>query len=71
MEDGAVLRRDALDRIRHIPAIAVQGASDCICPPTTAYELHAGWPEMQLRLVQGAGHSQYDPDITRDPSAFL
>ncbi len=37
-----------------------------MCPPTTAYELHLRWPELQLRLVPGAGHSMYDPAITHE-----
>lgn len=52
--------------MRHIPCIAVHGAADYVCPPTTAYELHQAWPEMELRLVPGAGHSMYDPAITHE-----
>lgn len=33
-------------------------------PPGTAFELHEAWPEMELVLVAGAGHSMYDPPIT-------
>ena len=50
----------------HLPAIAVQGTADTICPPATAYDLHAAWPELELRLVSGAGHSHYDPDIQHE-----
>ena len=49
-----------------LPAIAVQGTADTICPPATAYDLHAAWPELELRLVSGAGHSHYDPDIQHE-----
>lgn len=52
--------------LRHIPTIAVQGQMDMVCPPTTALELHAVWPEMQLRFVPGAGHSMYDTAITHE-----
>ncbi|KAJ8604432.1 hypothetical protein CTAYLR_000883 [Chrysophaeum taylorii] len=57
---------DNLDKIRHIPAIAVQGGADFICPPTTAIDLAAAWPELELRLVPGGGHSQYDPRIRHE-----
>ena len=42
-----------------IRCIAVQGGNDLICPPSTAYELHQVWPEMELRVVSGGGHSMY------------
>ncbi|KAJ1457456.1 Alpha/Beta hydrolase protein [Pelagophyceae sp. CCMP2097] len=64
LEDGALLLGSSA--LRHIPAIAVQGGADTICPPATAFELHRYWPELELRLVTGAGHSQYDPDITHE-----
>lgn len=62
-ETTAPLSPPNLARIRHIPAIAVQGENDTICPPTTAVELKAAWPDLELNLIPGAGHSQYDPDI--------
>lgn len=46
------------------PCIAVQGARDPICPPSTALELHRVWPQMRLRIIGDAGHSMYDPGIT-------
>ena len=42
----------------------MQGAADLICPPGTVLDLQEAWPEMRLVLVQGAGHSMYDPKIT-------
>lgn len=66
MEDGLLLRADRIQRIHHIPCIAIQGASDLICPPVTAYDLHTAWPEMRLKVVKGAGHSMYDPRITSE-----
>ena len=55
-----------IDKIRDIPCIAVQGAADPICPPRTAYDLHKAWPELELVLVAGGGHSQYDPDVQHE-----
>ena len=61
LEDDELL--SAVPSFRHIPCIAVQGANDLICPPATAYELHAAWPEMELRIVPGGGHSMYDAGL--------
>jgi proline iminopeptidase len=55
-----------VDAVRHIPCIAVQGQADLVCPPTTAVELSAAWPEAEVRLVPRAGHSMYDPPITHE-----
>jgi pimeloyl-ACP methyl ester carboxylesterase len=57
---------DHIDRVRHIPCIAVQGQWDLVCPPTTAVEVGQAWPEMELRLVPRAGHSMYDPAVTHE-----
>jgi pimeloyl-ACP methyl ester carboxylesterase len=64
LSEGQLLASDNIDKIRHIPCVAVQGAADLICPPGTALDLQEAWPEMRLVLVQGAGHSMYDPKIT-------
>ncbi|KAK9849778.1 hypothetical protein WJX84_008817 [Apatococcus fuscideae] len=61
LEDTPLL--EGLDSIRHIPCIAVQGRLDFVCPPRTAYDLHLAWPEMELLIVPGAGHSMYNPGI--------
>lgn len=53
-----------IDRIRHIPAVIVQGRYDVVCPPTTAWDLHLAWPEADFQLIQNAGHSAFDPPIT-------
>ncbi len=52
-----------VDRIRHIPAVIVQGRYDVVCPPITAWELHRAWPEAEFHLVQDAGHSMSEPGI--------
>ncbi len=48
-------------RIRHIPAVIVQGRYDVVCPMKTAWELHRAWPEAELRIVPDAGHSAFEP----------
>ena len=46
-----------------IPGILVQGRYDLLCPPATAHALAAAWPTAELRIIEGAGHSLYDPGI--------
>ena len=53
----------AADALRHIRCIAVQGGNDLICPPATAFALHEAWPELELRVVPGSGHSMYDQGL--------
>jgi proline iminopeptidase len=55
---------DDVGRIRHIPAVLVQGRHDVVCPMYTAWDLHRAWPEAELRVVGDAGHSAFEPGIT-------
>jgi proline iminopeptidase len=54
---------DGVETIRHIPAVIVQGRYDMCCPPETAFELARRWPEADFRLVEGVGHSAFEPGI--------
>ncbi|MCP3062141.1 prolyl aminopeptidase [Myxococcus sp. K38C18041901] len=51
-------------RIRHIPAVIVQGRYDVVCPPESAWALHRAWPEARLVMVADAGHSANEPGTT-------
>ncbi|NBD13989.1 prolyl aminopeptidase [Corallococcus silvisoli] len=55
---------DDVGRIRHIPAVIVQGRYDVVCPPESAWALHRAWPEAQFVLVPDAGHSANEPGNT-------
>ena len=55
-----------MDRIRHIPAVIVQGRYDIVCPAKSAWELHRSWPESSLRIVPDAGHSAGEPGIVHE-----
>lgn len=73
LEDGQLLRKENIDRIKHIPsqsrdtdgdqtliiatATIVQGRYDVMCPPFTAWELHKLWPETALFWSEDAGHA--------------
>jgi proline iminopeptidase len=50
-------------RIRHIPAVIVQGRYDIVCPMMSAWELHRAWPEAEFHCVPDAGHSVTEPGI--------
>jgi pimeloyl-ACP methyl ester carboxylesterase len=56
------LLRD-VPKIRHIPAVIVQGRYDVICPMRSAWHLHRAWPEAELVVVPDAGHSAFEPGI--------
>jgi proline iminopeptidase len=57
---------DNVGRIRHIPAVIVQGRYDIVCPMTSAWELHRAWPEADLHIVADAGHSAFEPGNTHE-----
>ena len=52
-----------MPKIRHIPAVIVQGRYDIVCPMKSAWDLHCAWPETELRVVPDAGHSAFEPGI--------
>ncbi|MDD7971594.1 prolyl aminopeptidase [Roseinatronobacter alkalisoli] len=63
-EDRALMRN--LGRMQHIPGTIVQGRYDMICPPTTAWELHAAWGMSRLEMVPVAGHALSEPGISAE-----
>jgi len=54
-----------VDRIRHLPAVIVQGRYDVICPPHTAFRLHEAWPEARFHLIADAGHAAAEVGIAQ------
>lgn len=46
-----------------IPGIIVQGRYDLLCPPATSQALAARWNESEIRIVEAAGHTLYDPGV--------
>ncbi|MFI6817912.1 prolyl aminopeptidase [Nonomuraea sp. NPDC050328] len=61
-EDEQLLRD--IDKIRHIPAVIVQGRYDMCTPVATAWDLHRAWPEAEFHLIADAGHAYVEPGIT-------
>jgi len=62
--DGVLLER--VTRIRQIPAFAVHGRYDIVCPIKSFDDLKLAWPELSSRIVPDAGHSSHEPGITRE-----
>ncbi|MBC6460493.1 prolyl aminopeptidase [Actinomadura sp. HBU206391] len=52
-----------VDKIRHIPAVIVQGRYDVCTPVATAWDLHVAWPEADFHIVDDAGHAFDEPGI--------
>lgn len=51
------------EKLKGIPGVIVQGRYDLLCPPATSHALAARWPDAELRIVEGAGHTLYDPGV--------
>ena len=51
-------------RLREIPAFAVHGRYDIVCPVRNLDDLRAAWPELDWEIVADAGHSSHEPGIT-------
>ena len=56
------LMREA-GRLAGIPGIIVQGRYDLLCPPATSHALGKAWHDAEIRVVEGAGHTLYDPGV--------
>ena len=57
---GCFLREDELMQAAsavQVPTIIVQGRTDMVCPPVTAYELSTRLPAARLRMIEQAGHA--------------
>lgn len=61
MPENALLAN--IGRVRHVPAVLVQGRYDAVCPIVTADDLHQAWPEAEYIVVPDAGHSAWEPGI--------
>jgi proline iminopeptidase len=56
------LMREA-GKLQGIPGIIVQGRYDLLCPPATSHALGSVWRDAEIRIVEGAGHTLYDPGV--------
>ncbi len=63
LPDNSLL--DQVARIRHLPAIIVQGRYDAVCPIVSADDLARAWPEARYVIIADAGHSAFEPGIAQ------
>lgn len=54
-----------IDRLRHLPAVIVQGMADTVCPPKNAEKLHRALPEATWMPLAGAGHGEMSPAMSK------
>ena len=54
---------DDAGKLAGIAGIIVQGRYDLLCPPATSQALAARWSDAEIRIVEGAGHTLYDPGV--------
>lgn len=50
-------------RLNGIPGVIVQARYDLLCPPATAHALAEAWRNAEIRTVDAAGHSLFDPGV--------
>jgi len=66
-ENNCFMKPDQLmaeaGKLAGIPGIIVQSRYDLLCPPATSHALSAIWRESEVRFIEGAGHSLYDPGV--------
>jgi proline iminopeptidase len=63
LSDDQLIRN--VGRIQHLPATVIQGRYDVVCPARSAWRLHQAWPEATFQIIEDAGHSGFEPGITR------
>ena len=59
IEENHILRQ--VEKLRDLPAILIHGRYDMICKLAAALELAQHWPELNLQITPGAGHSAFEP----------
>jgi len=64
--EGALLQKDNIDKIRHIPTVIVQGRYDVVCPMKTSWDLHRAFPEAKYICNPTSGHSSGEADTCKE-----
>lgn len=52
-----------IKNIQHIPTIIIHGRHDMVCPVEQAWQLKKHWPEVELSIIEMAGHVASEPKI--------
>ena len=64
--ENQLISKEAINKVRHIPAKIIQGRYDLVCPMETAWELSKNWPEAELIIAPSSGHSAFEKEITHE-----
>lgn len=64
--DPDTMLLDRVERIRHIPAIAVHGRYDIVCAIKNLIDLADRWTELDTVISPDSGHSSHEPGITKE-----
>ena len=54
-----------IDKISNIKSVIVQGRHDVICPPFTALRLANYWDKAKIEIVDDAGHSGFETNVSK------
>ena len=54
---------EKLKLVQHLPCTLVHGRYDMACQVQNAWDLAQVWPEAELHIIEGAGHSFDEPGI--------
>ncbi len=63
IDDDYIIKN--LHKIANIKSFIVQGRHDVICPPFTALELADNWNDVKIEIVDDAGHSGFETNISK------
>ena len=68
MNDCFISKNYIMDNIKNIsdiPATIIQGRHDVICPPFKASMLSNAWNAAEIEIIEDAGHSAFEVNISR------
>ncbi len=68
-EDDYILNR--VDKLNGVPIYIFHGRYDTVCMPSAAYELAEALPHANLKFVENAGHSAFDPEMFKELVNFM
>jgi len=60
-----------IGKVKHIPTVIVHGRYDVVCPVKNAFDLHAAWPEADLKIIPDSGHAFDEPGTLRELMAAV
>ncbi len=63
LADNQILNN--VEQLCEIPGVIVHGRYDVVCPVEQAWLLHQAWPQSELQIIPGAGHSATEPGIVK------